>query len=362
MKVTRQQVLAYRIAEHGLHRTARDEHGLALFDLGVQDTSNATARLALAARLRRPAGDLAGFTLVWSYRGAPHLHRTADVPGLATALWPVSEEDAWARLSWQAKRGMPALEGYAVAARALRDRVTRTMSKGEASATVTAGIPPGLNQWCRGCQASHVNEQLMRLAALPAGVRLELDRYPATLGPIRPWPALPGEMSGLGRVITTYLRFFGPATAGEVAGFLGTTRKSVLPHWPAGLSEVDVEGRACWLPEERVGALREAPEPPAVRLLPVLDPYLQARDRDLLVPDAAAQKALWRILGNPGALLVDGEIAGVWRVRTTKTKIDLTVQPFAPLDPVTRSEIDTEAATIGAARGAATVRVRFDDA
>src|SRR5256885_809561 len=152
MKVTRQQLLAYRIAEHGLLRTARDERELELFDLGVQDTSNATARLALAARLPRPAGDLAGVTLI----------------------------------------------------RALR-------------------------------------------RALP---------------PIEPWPAIPDEVSGIGRVITAYLRFFGPATPTEVAGFLGTTRKSVLPHWPDGLSEVDLEGKACWLPEERVDALRKPPDPP----------------------------------------------------------------------------------------------------
>ncbi|GDY32263.1 DNA glycosylase AlkZ-like family protein [Gandjariella thermophila] len=359
MKVTRQQVLAYRIAEHGLHRAARDESELALFDLGVQDTSNATARLALAARLPRPAGDLAGFTLIWSYRGAPHLHRGADLPALAEALWPGSESDAWARLAWRADRGIPALEAYAVTARALREAVPRTMGKGAASAALTAAIPPGLSQWCRGCQATHVSEQLMRLAVLPAGIRLETDRYPATLSPIEPWPGIPERTRGVDRVITTYLRFFGPATPGEVAGFLGTTRKSVLPYWPDDLSEVDVEGRTCWLPEDRLDLLRDPPAPPPVRLLPALDPYLQARDRDLLVPDKAAQKALWRILGNPGALLVDGEVAGVWRARTARTRIEITVQPFAPLDPETRAEVEAEATTIGAVRGAGSVAVRF---
>jgi hypothetical protein len=359
MKVTRAQVLAYRIAEHGLHRSAPDEHALALFDLGVQDTSNATARLALAARLPRPAGDLAGFTLVWSYRGAPHLHRGADLPALAAALWPGSESDAWARLAWRADRGMPARTAYAVAARALREAVPRTTSKGAASAALTAAIPPELSRWCRVCQATHVYEQLMRLAALPAGVRLEADRYPATLAPIEPWPGIPERVLGLDRVITTYLRFFGPATPSEVAGFLDTTRKSVLPYWPDNLSEVDVEGRTCWLPKDRLDLLRDPPAPPPVRLLPALDPYLQARDRDLLVPDRAAQKALWRILGNPGAVLVDGEVAGVWRAKTTKTSVEITVQPFAPLHPGTRAEIEAEAATIGAVRGIDRVRVRF---
>jgi hypothetical protein len=359
MKVTRAQVLAYRIAEHGLHRGAREESELDLFDLGVQDTSNATARLALAARLPRPAGELAGFSLIWSYRGAPHLHRDADLPGLAAALWPASEADARARLGWRAERGMPALEAYAVAGRALRDVVPRTVSKGAASAALTAAIPPGLSAWCRGCGATHVYELLMRLAALPAGIRLVLDRYPATLSPVDRWPGIPEASRGLDRVISTYLRFFGPATPAEVAGFLDTTRKSVAPHWPDDLSEVDVEGRACWLPKDRLDLLRDPPPPPRVRLLPALDPYLQARDRDLLVPERAAQKALWRILGNPGAVLVDGEVAGVWRARTGKTRIEITVQPFAPLDPATREEVEAEAGTIGAVRGVDAVGVRF---
>lgn len=358
MKVSRGQVLAYRVAQQGLQRDSDD---LDLFDLGVQDTSNGTARLALAARLPEPPVELDGLTLIWSYRGAPHLHRTTDIPALARALWPSSEADALSKLAWQrsmvAKIGMPAIKALAVAAQALRDVVPASMSKDAVSTAVTCAVPPELSCWCRGCEATHILEQLMRLAALPSGIKLEIGRYPATLSPINRWTGVPQQQSGVVSLINNYLRFLGPATSTEVASFLGTTRKELLSHWPAKLSEVDVEGRVAWLPTEWIDLLENPPAPPEVRLLPAYDPLLQARDRGLLVPDKKAQKQLWRILGNPGALLVDGDIAGTWRSKSSKSRVQITVQPFAPLDPSTIELINAEARTVAAVRGAADVRV-----
>ncbi|MGH3439464.1 MAG: DNA glycosylase AlkZ-like family protein [Sciscionella sp.] len=363
MKITREQVLAYRIGEQGLHRSASAPRQLGILDLGVQDTANATARLAMAARLSRPADTLDGLTLIWSYRGAPHLHRAADVTALADALWPVSEIDALARMAWQRSgfhsTGMTAIEAISLVARAFRDQVTAPASKGAASAALTRAIPDGLSYWCRGCQSTHILEQLMRLAALPAGVALGTDRYPATLAPIKHWRGIPTEQRGLARVINNYLRFLGPATPKEVAGFLSSTTKELLPHWPAGLSEVELDGKKAWLPSDALPTLRKPREPPRVRLLPALDPYLQARDRERLVPDKAARKQLWRILGNPGALLAEGEIAGTWRMKSLKTRLELSVTPFVPLPATIERAVNAEAETIAAVRGVPEVSVRF---
>lgn len=51
LEVDRGQVLAYRIAAHGLHREETDAAAAAVFDLGLQDSQRDTALLALAARL-----------------------------------------------------------------------------------------------------------------------------------------------------------------------------------------------------------------------------------------------------------------------------------------------------------------------
>lgn len=112
---------------------------------------------------------------------------------------------------------------------------------------------------------------------------------------------------------------------------------------------------------DRLDALRAAEPARLVRLLPPGDPYLQARDRALLVPEKAHQQQLWRMLGNPGALLVDGEVAGVWRAKQAgKGRLELTVTPFAPLTKRVIGNVEAEAETVRAARGAAEIRVTVE--
>jgi hypothetical protein len=164
-------------------------------------------------------------------------------------------------------------------------------------------------------------------------------------------------------LITAYLTLLGPAGPTEVAGYLEARRADVEASWPSGLVEVTVDGRTAWLPaaaEAELAAARRARKRPGeiVRLLNPFDPYLQARDRDLIVPDRRVQKALWPILGRPGVLLVAGEVVGTWRPRAAGRKLNLTVEPFAPLPPSTWALVEGEAGRVASVRGAAEVEVR----
>lgn len=376
LQVDRQQVLAFRIAAHELGRPHDIPEKLAVLRLGVQDASQVAARLAMAARLAgdpaRCAGEKfahllrdAGLTLAWTHRGAPHLHHAADLPWLALSLVPLDDADAQARMSWQrrdvADAGMPVTEAMTTAAKYLRDVVDRTMTKGTASEAVSKILPPGLVRWCRGCQATHIHEQLMRLTTLRAGVRLEPDVSPATLTPIDGWPGViaePDPDAGR-RVVEEYLRVHGPATVAEAAGFLGTTRSAVKQMWPDGLAEVQVDGKTAFLPEDLLPALESPPEPSFVRLLPPADPLLQARDRALLVPDKANHKLVWRIIGNPGAVLADGEIVGTWRARARGKRLEITVSTLYGQPQPAESDLEAEAARVAAARGFAQATVSF---
>ncbi|MEX2622064.1 MAG: crosslink repair DNA glycosylase YcaQ family protein [Egibacteraceae bacterium] len=123
---------------------------------------------------------------------------------------------------------------------------------------------------------------------------------------------------------------------------------------------MDVDGRQAWIPEAGHAALAAPPDPPAVRLLPPSDPFLQARDRELLAPDPAHRKVLWPILGRPGALLVEGDVAGTWRARKKGRRIALTVAPFGRLPTAARGGLDEEAALLAAARGATGATVTVD--
>jgi hypothetical protein len=371
LTIDRRQALAYRIAAHGLHRETDDATTLQVFDLGVQDDfQRGTAEVSMLARLATAApiglAEDPRFTLAWSHRGAPHYHRTADIRTLLRALPPWDAADAAARLSWQRRdveaAGMPADEAVRTAARALRDVVGRTMTKGEASEAVTAAIPDGLSLWCRRCQATHIHDQLMRLATPLAGIALQPGTSPATLVPLRPRPPLATrpDPAAATDVVRAYLRLHGPATAGEAAGFVGTTKTVVTrTMWPDDLAEVSVAGRRGFVPADALALLENPPEPNPVRLLPPKDPLVQGRDRALLVPDPAHRKEVWKVLGNPGTILADGELAGTWRATRSGDRLEVTLTALRPLSRRTRTAVEAEADRVREVRGATTLRLRW---
>lgn len=358
VSVDRAQVLAFRVAAQQLDRPDVPVDALAVLDIGVQDTPYGSAVLAVSARSRGPLAD-AGLVPIWSVRGAPHLHRPADLTALAAALWPLSDADATARISVTpikdgARLGIAA---FTAAAGAMRDVVTGPMPKGEVSAAVSARVPQSLTYRCRACAATHISGGLFQQVGLFAGVRLDRSGGDTWLAPLTHPPGIPDTAAGTADLLTAYLRLLGPATESEAAKFLDTTRTAARPAWPSGLAEVSVDGRRTWLPADRIDALRSAPRPDVVRLLAPSDPFLQARDRDLVVPDKARQKEVWRIIGNPGALLVDGEVAGTWRPKKSGNRLDLSVVPFDTVPARIRTAVEADAERVAEVRGAREVRV-----
>jgi len=371
LAVHRRQVIAFRVAAHGLHREAAAVDELSVLDVGVQEAMGHPAGLAFAARLPEstalgpelPAtGPGTPFALAWTLRGAPHVHRREDLDAVAAAVYPLSEADAAARLNETGASvradGIPATEQFAIAVEAMRAVVTEPIGKGAASTAVTRRIPRAMWRDCRSCGTSHVSDSAMRAAAAAAGVELQPGTSPPVLVP-RADAVLPTgpDPAALGALAHSYLAVLGPAGPGEFAGYLGARRADVVRHWPQGLAEIDVEGRSAVLPESSLDLLRSAPPPEQVRLLGPFDPYLQARDRDLIVPERAAQKALWPVLGRPGALFVDGEVVGTWRAKGSGRRLTITVTAFAPLPAAVWRAAEAEGRRVADVRGADDVRV-----
>ncbi|MFG2044313.1 winged helix DNA-binding domain-containing protein [Dactylosporangium sp. NPDC048998] len=352
-KVGRGQVLAYRRIANALHeRLDGGPDTLGVLDLGVPNVPAGAARQALAARCTRPLdGDLA---LAWSTRGALHLHRPADLPALAAALWPLGDTDAAARFATgqlPPEAGKLGVEAFRATAAAFQAVVRAPSAKGDVSRAVSAQVPAELTYDCRPCGARHISGGLFQQAGLAGGVALDEDAAKTVLVPAHPRPSIPDFPFGTAGFVRAYLRLLGPATPGDAAKYIGTTVGALRPAWPGDLAEVSVDGRKAWLPPEDVDALLAAPPIRGVRLLPPSDPFLQARDRSVLVPDKAQAKEVWRILGNPGVLLLDGEISGTWRARLVRSRLELTVTPWLPLTAATRRCVDSEAQTVAAARG-----------
>jgi hypothetical protein len=359
----------------GLARAAAGPDELPVWDLGIQDRDG-SSRLAIATRLADPAaigsvdepGGTGGRVLLWSLRGAPHLHRRADAARFAGALWPADDADAAARLSGDAGRlhsdGADPLQAYRVVSDAMREVITDATVKGAASAAVTAAIPAQYSGFCRACGSVHVREMLFRVAALPAAIGLIADTKPVVLEPLSHRYPPPSGQRRLDELVTGYYRLYGTGTAAEVATHLGTSAGSIRGSLPADLVTVTVDGARTKAPaamvDQIVGADVEAAAG-LVRLLPPADPLLQPRDRAVLAPDRASQKELWPILGSPGAVLARGGVAGIWRTRTSGRTLIVTVTPWRNLSKDERTAVQSEAELVGAIRGAARTQLVVTD-
>jgi hypothetical protein len=126
-----------------------------------------------------------------------------------------------------------------------------------------------------------------------------------------------------------YLRVFGPTTAIGFARWAGISRRAGAAAF-AALEESLVPVRSPlgdeWLLAADEPEMRDAEgaASTSVRLLPSGDAYflLDRAERDLLLPSADRRQRLWTPRVWPGALLVDGEIAGIWRRAQHTVRID----------------------------------------
>lgn len=378
MSVSRDQVLRFRWRAHQLDRAPGSAGGpaeVALLDYGVQDTGPAAARWALANRgLTEFDGD--DFLLAWTLRVSPHLYRRADVAAIATATSPYSEDDAAKRIYDAAKplraAGIPVLDALAEVARQQRKIVRRPTVKGALSTALTATLDPPYLRHCGPCGCVHCWESPFRIAPLQAGLELQLETSPPVLQRI---PGLRPPLyarSGAAAeprfdVIRNYLRFYGPARPADAAAFLDLPVAVATAQWPADTVPVEVsdcpavKGRRSILAEHADDFARPEEQPAgAVRLLGPYDAYLQLRDRPMLVADPARTKDLWRTLGRPGAVAVDGEIVGSWRPKSAGRRLTITWDPWLPATADLRAALTEQAELLAAVRNQTLDRVAED--
>lgn len=352
MDVTREQILRFRHHQHRLSGTGPSDD-VPILDLGVQDSGGPrAARWAMA--IRGCEVDDADLLHAWSARGAPHAYRRAEVAEVAAATAPYDEADAAKRIFDAARplraAGIAVLDALDTVAGHLRDIVVEPTVKGEVSSALTARLPAPFLRDCRPCEATHAYEQPFRLAALRAGLELVPDTSPPVLRRVD------GFEGGVGAVVPDHLdavrallRFLGPTTPQLVAGYLDAPVRTIRRCWPDDTVEVELAGEPCEVLADDVDVLRDPPRSDAVRLLGAFDPWLQTRDRELLVEDEALRKDLWRVLGRPGAVLAGHEIVGTWRPRSNGATLRLRVEMWdgGPPPP----EVGEQAERLAAHRG-----------
>ncbi|ORT58389.1 winged helix DNA-binding domain-containing protein [Streptomyces sp. CB03238] len=150
-------------------------------------------------------------------------------------------------------------------------------------------------------------------------------------------PATPDE------AVLRYLAAFGPASVKDMQTWSGLTRlRDAFERLrPRLLTFQDAYGTELFdLPD----APRPGPDTPAPpRFLPEFDNLLLSHaDRTRVVPKEYKDRT-WK--GNQAyrTFLVDGFLAGVWRLEETKDRATVTVQPFGALTRERRAALEEEA-------------------
>jgi Winged helix DNA-binding domain len=374
--LSRDLVIATRIRAQQLDRPevrTRPITDASIFDIGVQDTGRDGASWALANRgvpIGSPAelNQNADVALAWTLRSAPHFYRRAELVDVMTATSPFSEADAAKRVVGAGKplraADIGVREALAVVAAEMRRVVDKPRGKGEVSTLLTRQLAPPYLRWCGSCKTTHSWEVPFRVGALYGGLELEPGTSPPVLRRIPGWPrrrpgpaADPTDVPAHLQPIMAHLRLLGPSTPKDVAGFLDSTVADVKAHWPKDAVRVDVEGSAAWALDLEEA---ETPDQTFVRLLGPFDLLLQGKDRELLVPDRSRHKALWPVLGRPGAVLVGTDLVGTWRPTAAGSKFTLRMTLWQSVTKATRQRIDEQAERLADHRGLALAGVETE--
>ncbi|CAN5212197.1 hypothetical protein BH24ACT23_BH24ACT23_10160 [soil metagenome] len=115
------------------------------------------------------------------------------------------------------------------------------------------------------------------------------------------------------------------------------------------LVEVEFGEHSGWLVEDDIGMLESPPAAKGVRLIPPGDPYLLKVNRPLVAPQPELRRRLFRPVASPGAILKDGCLVGLWRVRAKRSKADIAVEKIRRFRV---GDLEEEAERVAKLRGA----------
>ncbi|CAI3799118.1 winged helix DNA-binding domain-containing protein [Pseudarthrobacter sp. MM222] len=391
-RVSKGDVIAFRLGAHNL--TERLGEG-ALLDAagrcGIQNSPPGAAVLALHARVRKLTQEQVAHAVAadksllqtWCMRGSPFYFPAPDAPVFTTGMLPPTEE-AMRHLVPGAEQaldslGMSLIEtvemtgseigsvlsgrrlaidelGAEIAARIARRLPRRQRDIWEEEGPYAPGQPlgEGVVHFC----VRILTLQRVVCFAPRAGNKAPFVLVDEWLG--HPIPDMHPDLARA-ELLRRYLRCYGPSTRGNFAAWAGIHAGDTAPWWSLVKDELTpVEfGGTFWILTEDLDALRSAPMPAGVRLLPPRDPYTQMRDRETIV-DTKYHREVWKSVGEPGTVLADGKVTGTWRPRKSGRRLTISIKTFGLLPDRDRKSLRGEAEQVAPLRGASTVDVEFD--
>jgi hypothetical protein len=389
LAVSNDDVVAFRLAAQHLTERFRED-GLvdAAGVCAVQDSPPGSALLALharvegvtAERLVHALGVTKSLMKTWCMRGAPFVFPVADAAVFTAGVLPPTEE-AMIHLLPGARPALSKLEmGLAQAVELcaaeirgvlsgrrlaidelgteLATRVAQRLSPTQCS--VWEGPGPYAPGQPLGEGVTHFCIRILTLQGVVCFAPRTVRKSQFVLAD--EWlghsPAEADVGVARAELLRRYLRSYGPSHRKDFAAWLGVRVGDVDPWWRLvedELTPVPFHG-STWLLTADLDALRSPPQPRAAHLLPPRDPYTQMRDRETIL-DKQHHPSVWKSVGEPGAVLVNGRIAGTWRPRTNGRRFTVAVTTFGSIPPHAERVIQDEAEQVAALRGASSVQV-----
>ncbi|MEE6716664.1 winged helix DNA-binding domain-containing protein [Schleiferilactobacillus harbinensis] len=316
-----------------------------------------------AAELRAMLEEQKYLLQVWSFRGAPAVFPTQDAAVFLNALVAEKNEGPWIYTAGL----VPSLPQLGIdyttlltvvgqATKAVLADKTIT-GKGQLDATIAEAVAadlPAAKQAAWQQPSPYGAKQTLGEAAVsfmlrPASFQglvvfgKRAGQSPTFTSPQHWGVDWPQQSAAAQELVRRYVHAYGPTNRQEFTKWLGCSTAQGQRLWALIAGEATAVDAGSVLTADVSEFQKNAGPTGTMRLLGPHDPYLDANGRDLLLPDKKLQRKVWRTVGNPGAVLLDGQIVGVWRQRKQGKQLSMTVDSFRPLTGELKQKITEQA-------------------
>lgn len=369
-KLTWGQVLARRLRRLHVTDPSADLVGTASRLVGLHAQVASSAELIAAVRTPGYAlGDAATAlwtdrTLVrtWGMRGTLHLFPSRELPLLVAAWaqrqWP-NVNAAWERyhgVNLAVLQQVTEVIGEVLPGKVLtREELLAELAREIRAPGIADAVRSGWGQMFKPAAAGGL------LCSGPERDRNVTFTSPRTWLPDVSWDDQPDQHTALSTLIERFLDVYGPATHVDFSRWWGidaARARRVFKEHAEVMTEVDVDGVACWSTPAVLAELADEPAgddaAAGVHLLPGFDPYVIAPvgHRAHTVPDGFIDRVSRTAGWISPVLVVDGVVRGVWSHELKNGTLTVNVQPFAEVGAATKKAATTAAARYGELFGA----------
>nr|WP_244596885.1 winged helix DNA-binding domain-containing protein [Paraeggerthella hongkongensis] len=371
------RIRSYRLHAHHLDRKVSIDQLLqAARACGLQNTPPGSWETSLfnriegctPAHLREQLHERKTLIQAWSFRGAPVVFPACERDAFLTALVAEPDEEPWiytrgasGALDYMDMSFGDLLPLVEKAAKLLDDRTIEgkdSLDRAIADA-VEADLPrSALGPWRDPSMYGNPDKQTIGQAAVSFLLRPcsfkslvvfgRREGSTPSFSSYRAWTGrrdAPAPSPAAGKQLARkFLHCYGPTTLGSFAAWLGSSKAQAKRLWSSiedELCAVSVDGKKRFAHVLDIDNLLQAEQPAArLLLLGAHDPYLDLRDREIILPDPQRRRLAWKTVGNPGVVLDEGRIIGVWNARTAKSSLDVSIRLWEPLEPARQGQLE----------------------